>query len=439
MLRNTATGGGGLYSDSNFSMDGTLVMSNTALNGNGGGTWTPLSATISNATIAHNNVIAGGNSGGVDTGTNLTLSNSMVFDNHTPNSGGGSGAGGIATVSNSQYFSNTAGDLGGAIFAINAAIVNSSQIEDNQAVNNWGGGIFAGQTAIVTDTNFVGNTSTYAGGGLAVQVGTAQVTGGRFEVNAANSGGWGGAIYTGGPTLIIKGTQFYSNTSQTTGGAVASNDITAIQAVFRGNVTDGSGGAIYASSQLSLDRSRVIANQGSVGGGVYLNGGSGTIVNTLFARNHAVSLTGEALYLNPSGTFNLQYTTIAAPSLASGSAIYINSGTTNILDSIIASHTVGVFLAAGSVNADYNLFHGNILNTQGGGISNNHPIYGEPAFTNPFQDNYHLGPGSAAVDAGVDIGVSIDFDGNVRPQGNGFDVGYDEAIGAKIFIPLIQR
>lgn len=439
MLRNSATGGGGLYSDSNFSLDGTQVLSNTARSGNGGGTWTPLNATISNATIAHNTVITNGNSGGVDTGANLILNNSIVFDNYTPNNGGGSGVGGTATVTNSQYFGNTAGGLGGAISAINSAIINSSQIEDNQALYNWGGGVFAGQTAVVTDTNFLRNSSSYAGGGLAVQFGAAQVTGGRFEGNSTDFEGWGGAIYAGGPSLIIRGTGFYSNTSQFNGGAIASNYVTAIQAIFRGNVTGISGGAIYASNQLNLDRAQIIANQGGAGGGVYLTTGDGTIVNTLFARNHSVSLTGDALYLHPTGTLSIQYTTISTPTQASGSAIYVNSGIVEVKDSIITNHAVGILQTAGSVNADYNLFHGNVLDTQGGGISNNHPIPGAPVFISPLQNNYHLGGSSAALDAGVDIGVYIDFDGNVRPQGAGFDVGYDEAGGAILFMPLVQR
>ena len=172
MLRNSGAGGGGLYSDSNITLDGTQVLSNTSRSGNGGGVWTPANATISNATITHNTVITNGNSGGIDTGSSLTLTNSVLTDNHTfGGSGGGSGVGGNATVGNSQYLHNTAtgnggglmtfgfarvttasflgntsGNLGGGIFSGNAVIV-SSQFEDNQAMNNWGGGVFAAQTA----------------------------------------------------------------------------------------------------------------------------------------------------------------------------------------------------------------------------------------------------------------------------------------------------
>ena len=303
----------------------------------------------------------------------------------------------------------------------------------------------------MTDTNFLRNTSKYAGGGLAVQIGAGQVTGGRFESNTTSSGGWGGAIYAGGPTLTIQGTQFYTNTSQVYGGAVTANNTSITGAVFSANSTDGAGGAlallgpsqvetsqfirnqstgnggaVYANNQLTIDRALIIANQGGSGGGVYLDGGSGTIVNTLLARNHALSSDGEALALNPSGTLSIEHTTVASPTLASGSAIFVSGGTVDLLNSIVDSHTIGVLQTGGSVTADYNLFYGDVLNTQGGGITNNHPVTGNPSFFAPTVDDYHLGAGSAAVNAGPNIGVTTDIDGDARPQGSGYDLGYDE-------------
>ncbi len=52
----------------------------------------------------------------------------------------------------------------------------------------------------------------------------------------------------------------------------------------------------------------------------------------------------------------------------------------------------------------------------------------DPAFLDPTSDDYRLTPTSAAIDTGVDVGVYTDFEGEVRPQGNGFDMGYDELL-----------
>ena len=98
-----------------------------------------------------------------------------------------------------------------------------------------------------------------------------------------------------------------------------------------------------------------------------------------------------------------------------------------MLNSIVASHTVGILQSAGTVNADYNLFRSNLTDTLGIGITNSHPLTGDPAFFDLALDDYHLGVGSEAVDVGADIGVPADFDSDLRPQGSGFDVGYDEA------------
>ena len=323
MRRNSATGGGGLYSDGNFTLDATAVLSNTARSGNGGGAWTLMNATVSNASFDNNTVEAVGNGGGIYTSGSLTLTSTSLFENQTlSGGGGGSGSGGNTTVINSQYISNTAHGDGGGLLAIGTARVSRSRFTDNSSTTD--------------------------------------------------------------------------------------------------------GGAIYASNPLDVDQTQFLANQANTGGAVFLSGGSGTIVNTLFARNHASSSVGEALALSPAGTLSIQHTTVATPTLASGSAVFVNGGTVELLNSIVANHSVGIVQAAGSVSADYNLFYGNLVDTQGGGITNSHPIAGNPAFFDPQQDDYHLGAGSAAVNAGLNISVSIDFDGDVRPQGSGYDVGYDE-------------
>jgi len=451
---NTANGGGGLYSDSSFTISGTQVLSNTSLSGNGGGTWTPANATLTNVYIAHNTVITAGNSGGVDTGGSITITNSTFFQNQTlTGSGGGSGAGANALLDHVTYDGNTAYNLGGGLIVYGGARVSASQFGNNHSQHNWGGGFYASQASIVTDTQFVGNDSAYAGGGVGVQYGSLQVTGGLFESNTAAVGGWGGAIYSGGPSLTISGTRFISNTAEDPGGATASNTTILTNTLYRSNTAGGvggggvafgplqvsgslfqgnqagtSGGGLQVGSQITVSRSSFIANTAADGGGLYQSGGGGSIVNSLFAGNLALSTSGDALYLVPTGTTRVLQTTLAGPALIGGSALYAGGGTTDLVNTIIANHNLGILQSGGTVNADYTLFFGNLLNTQGGGISNNHPLSGDPAFFNPLLNDYHLGTGSAAVDIGTNSGVGLDFDGDARPQGSGFDIGYDESV-----------
>ena len=48
----------------------------------------------------------------------------------------------------------------------------------------------------------------------------------------------------------------------------------------------------------------------------------------------------------------------------------------------------------------------------------------DPQFVNPGEYDFHLLPSSPAIDAGITLtNVIDDFDGNVRPQGGGYDIG----------------
>jgi hypothetical protein len=63
-----------------------------------------------------------------------------------------------------------------------------------------------------------------------------------------------------------------------------------------------------------------------------------------------------------------------------------------------------------------------------------HPLSGNPV----LNAEYRLQTGSAAIDAGVDAGVSTDIDGDPRPMGAGYDVGADE-YGFPIYLPIVVK
>jgi hypothetical protein len=71
-------------------------------------------------------------------------------------------------------------------------------------------------------------------------------------------------------------------------------------------------------------------------------------------------------------------------------------------------------------------------------VAVSHPVHGDPALAT---DGYHLTAASAARDAGVTSGVAIDLDGEIRPQGQGSDLGADEYVdeGYTVFLPLVLK
>ena len=119
-------------------------------------------------------------------------------------------------------------------------------------------------------------------------------------------------------------------------------------------------------------------------------------------------------------------------------AVTIDGGSASLTNTIVASHTVG-FSGVG-IAADHTLF----FNTDGlcsAGASCPNSVSGDPGFTNPEAGDFHIRPDSAAIDAGINTGVSADIDG--EPRFGNPDVGADEywAPGSlmRIYLPLVRR
>ena len=76
-----------------------------------------------------------------------------------------------------------------------------------------------------------------------------------------------------------------------------------------------------------------------------------------------------------------------------------------------------------------------------------HTILGNPLFINVNGSDFHLAQNSPLIDRGYHLGslVLIDFDGTLRPQGLGFDMGAYELLASpiyylnKLWLPLILR
>jgi len=106
----------------------------------------------------------------------------------------------------------------------------------------------------------------------------------------------------------------------------------------------------------------------------------------------------------------------------------IQVAASNVLLSGFENGYVGEETGSGDVIVE----HTNTLFHQ---VTNHHlTVAGMPAFTeaNPvigdplLVNGYLLQEGSAAIDTGVDVGVTDDLDRDPRPAGAGFDIGADE-------------
>ncbi|MCL4488722.1 MAG: right-handed parallel beta-helix repeat-containing protein [Chloroflexi bacterium] len=72
-------------------------------------------------------------------------------------------------------------------------------------------------------------------------------------------------------------------------------------------------------------------------------------------------------------------------------------------------------------------------------------ILGNPLFVNAPAGNFRLQKSSPVIDKGANVGVSVDSDGNPRPEGAGYDIGayeYATAVVRSVFpsyLPLVLR
>jgi predicted outer membrane repeat protein len=205
--------------------------------------------------------------------------------------------------------------------------------------------------------------------------------------------------------------------------------------------TTGRGGGLYAGGSADLSRVRFIRNSAVSGGGLAQGLGVGEITNSLFAENTASNSVGMAMLLDSVGPVAVTHATIVGPIPAVGSAVAISAGSVEITNTILTNHEVGISRTGGDVMQDFNLFFANGSDVQGtivGGVNN---VPGNPQFVDPAGGDYHISNNSPAVDAGSDTAVSRDYDGQFRPWGLGFDIGYDEVNPASqmVYLPLTIR
>jgi len=496
----TYCGGGILITATAQPLLQNLIIANNRAGLYGGGIYayqgSPL--TLINVIVFSNSISSGfddGGGGGVFAYSSVNVNGGRFENNHSYDhygNGGGLSTYGTATIFNTEFISNT-GPTGGGLYAYNA-VINGGRFERNYSFDGGGGGLFVYQTLQLTNTTLISN-ATNTGGGGAVAYDAARIVGSRFENNRSTNSAGGGLIASHGQSIILIDTEFINNVADFSGGGAYTCNATVVRGAFINNKSlgglygPGQGGGLYDNCYLSLADTQFIGNTAADGGGgvrtwgVKLSGGqfvnnhsnnggalstataviTGTkfisnsaensggavigsgsrIVNALFTENSAGS-SGTALSVESCSSVEILQSTIADTIVNARSAIYIpwaciSFGMTN---TIIASHTVGIEQATNAtVYEDYNLFFGNMTNISGTVSGGTHDVYGDPNFANPALGNYHIISPSAAIDAGINVGVATDRDGIPRPIGAGYDIGAYEYINftSHVYLPLIRR
>ncbi len=314
-----------------------------------------------------------------------------------------------------------------------------------------GGGMYIetdrdGDGDIVLLDNHVYSNTARDGGGVffAHQVYNATLAGNTFISNTATRDGGGLAMLSGAYTLTDN--VFSGNTAVNGGGlALEHNDTIARGNILRANTAQSAGGGLYViDSALKVDASVVVSNSAQRGAGLMLIGSrdwrDSAFANTLVAGNQAV-YEGAGVYVS-GARLHLWQATLAGNTGGDGSALTIGDwyprglATVDVRNAIVATQTVGLKVNNNSsLEVNGVLWHNvatPLSQVPGASVSIQNALSGDPQFVNPAAGDYHLGPSSAARDAGIPNGTLRDFDGQVRPMGLGHDLGADEYLEAAL-------
>ncbi|MEE8390051.1 MAG: right-handed parallel beta-helix repeat-containing protein [Anaerolineae bacterium] len=273
---------------------------------------------------------------------------------------------------------------------------NANRGDTDRARRGRGGGVYAGAMITFTNNHVSGNTASL-GGGLYLRENNVVFIGNTVTANTA---GYGGGLFLNRSSVDLNGNMISANVA----------------------ISNGGGLLLFRSDDVTFNGDTVISNTAASGGGMYLDDSDATLTNNVIADN-SVGAEGGGLYIRASSP-HLFHTAIAHNSGNSGVYVTFNSNV-EMVNTILVSHTVGVSVTGdGAASLNATLWHANTLDWSGNVVHTNDRS-GDPDFV-PNAGDYHIGNLSAAIDQGVDAGISQDIDGDMRPRGHGYDIGPDE-------------
>jgi hypothetical protein len=263
----------------------------------------------------------------------------------------------------------------------------------------YGGGMNIHESsATVTRCEFRYNTAG-EGGGLKLHTATASIISCAFHHNRASDGG---AIYGYNSYVTVSRCAFTDNTTSRSAGALAfgeGHELNITNCLIARNQSASYGGAISMGSQANntISNCTIVDNTAPQGGGVSFHSCAATIANTVFVDNNH-----HAIFEIDSGQ-NIAIKNCLF--FRNSDGVLFHEGSDTIID------------VTGPSGLNY------LLTEAEGNIA------GDPMFVNPAVDNYHLRFISPCIDAGTgESAPTDDFDGETRPIGTGYDIGFDELL-----------
>jgi len=430
-----------------------------------GGTATLLDSRLQ-GNVASTSSGSGYGGGAYFRGVHATVSGNIIAGNTAAETGYGYGGGlcfmwGDAALEDNTVEGNTAntsglGYGGGIDLYGNDATIAGGGVRDNQAntsgMNGYGGGVSAreGSALTLNGVDVFSNTATFGGGVYVSESPLSSLT--QVAIHA-NTAGMGGGLYlTQSPTSTLGSSQIHDNLAEYGAGAWinSSGSVSLARNLVFSNTSVGLAGGLWltGSDDAALSANQVCNNvaSGDGAGILFLNCSNATLESNLVADNQ-ITTAGEGPGINLQTTSaRLLHTTLARNQGGSGEGLYVAyTSTVALTNTVLVSHTIGIYVSGDSNAALEATLWGdgswaNVTPWAGSGTLSTGTLnlWESPGFACSGGGDYHLGPGSAAIDAGLEAGVTIDIDGDPRRIGALPDIGADEA-RLRVFLPLVLR
>ncbi len=355
---------------------------------------------------------------------------------------------------------------GGGIFVYMAhPIISNNIITDNVAAlttagyptgtTGYGGGIYMYNTtrALIVGNQIANNVASVAAGGNGGGISLyntdnsnrveANHVFGNYATSTTLSQAWGGGIAGGMDDSLFLNNVIEDNWGNSQGDGMGAGIFHWYGSpIYLGNVVQRNQGdsAVYLGhNQAVFEKNRVVDNDGITGIELLCNDGARLYLLNNFIV-HSGSASSVAAYGNVSSP--LRATLLNNTIVGSGAGYGVGAGSAyvdlELTNNIVTGYTWGITNttpASSTVIVDHALFW---LNTYDG-IRGGGPVDGDPRLVDPATGNCHLGPGSAAIDAGIFVEVTTDIDGDARPIGPAYDIGADEARIRTVFLPLVVK
>ncbi|NLN69348.1 MAG: hypothetical protein GX142_00965 [Chloroflexi bacterium] len=293
-----------------------------------------------------------------------------------------------------------------------------------------------------------------------------------FTFKNGKSGSYGGAIHVEQGGVIIESNRFENNSAGTSGGGIhvhyaGTDDILTIKNnLFKENSAKNGGGGICiirheAAPAARVERNEFIENTANHGGAIDVQKSAVIINANLIANTKASSAILVTNKQEAQITNNIIYWDDRPSDDSSAINGYYEERTIEVINNTIVNAYVGIKkLQNATMNVANNILYGCRESIRGDGNPNltgthnlfynntNDPLKldnpvtdKDPLFVDAENGDYHIQEDSPAVDAGEVVALTVDFDGDKRPMGAGYDIGADEFRPSDflLFLPLILR